>query len=59
MIEPLPVRRTHTFQQDLQQLIPKKNRDNLILDLEHITKDDLRRFEIKVSLIRFVFIFLT
>ena len=49
MSEPLPIRRTHTFQQDLQQLIPKKNRANLILDLEHITKDDLRRYPMLMS----------
>ncbi|MFW9896329.1 MAG: hypothetical protein ACFFD7_11035 [Candidatus Thorarchaeota archaeon] len=43
MQEPLPVRRTRTFQHDLMSLIPKNNRKNLIFDLEHITKDDLRR----------------
>jgi len=44
MTEPLPVRRTLTFQHDLMNLIPKKNRKNLILDLEHISKEDLSRF---------------
>ncbi|MHA2339308.1 MAG: type II toxin-antitoxin system RelE family toxin [Candidatus Hodarchaeales archaeon] len=43
MIDPLPVRRTLTFQNDLKNLIPKKNRNNLIYELEHISKDDLKR----------------
>jgi len=44
MTEPLPVRRTQTFQRDLQTLVPKKSRDNLLLDLKSISKDDLRRY---------------
>ena len=43
MSEPLPVRRTLTFQRDLQSLIPRNNRDNLIWDLERISKEDLQR----------------
>ncbi len=46
MTEPLPVRRTLTFQNDLKSLIPKKNRKNLIFDLEHITIDDLKGYPI-------------
>ena len=44
MIEPLPVRRTLTFQLDLKNLIPKKKRENFLYDLRHITKEDLSRF---------------
>lgn len=44
MMEPLPVRRTRTFQLDLKNLIPKKKRENFLYDLTHITKDDLERF---------------
>lgn len=49
MTEPLPVRRTHTFQQDLKSLVPKKNRKNLIYELEHISKDDLKRHNLLKS----------
>lgn len=45
MTEPLPVRKTLTFQNDLKSLIPKSNRNNLIFDMEHITKEDLSRFD--------------
>ena len=44
MTELLPIRRTRRFQRDLQTLIPKKNRENLIFDLERISKGDLRRY---------------
>lgn len=44
MIEPLPVRRTRTFQLGLNTLIARIKRENLLYDLRHITKEDLSRF---------------
>ncbi|MFW9971912.1 MAG: hypothetical protein ACFFDF_17115 [Candidatus Odinarchaeota archaeon] len=49
MKDPLPVRRTCTFQEDLKRLIAKKYRKNLISDLEHITKEDLKRYPLLKS----------
>lgn len=46
MTEPLPIRRTFTFQSDFKNIIPKKNRANLLFDLEHISKEDLSRYPI-------------
>lgn len=46
MTEPLPIRLTRTFQNDLENLIPRKNRANLLLDLGRISKEDLSRYPI-------------
>ena len=46
MSEPLPIRLTLTFKNDLRNLIPKNNRANLLLDLKSISKDDLSRYPI-------------
>lgn len=43
-MDPLPVRRTYSFQSDLGSLIPRNKRNNLLYDLTHITKEDLSRF---------------